>query len=87
MAKKRESPEEVNVELIPCPFCGVAPIYKKGDLSDIYSASAGGFELRHICFENIGGNDLAVRWLTIKGETKADVVKRWNGRSGNNGCP
>ena len=68
-------------ELIPCPWCGVMPRSDGiGGLSDIHSAAAGGYELRHFCFERVRGNDFAVRTVTIKGETIADVKRRWNGR-------
>lgn len=71
-----------NETLIPCPFCGVAPIHKEDKgISDIFSASAGGYELRHNCFENIRGNEICVRSLIVRGETKADVIARWNRRS------
>ena len=71
-------------DLIPCPFCGRVPITDKiGGISYIYSAAAGGYELRHHCFENVRGNNLSVRSVTIRGETMADVIERWNRRSGN----
>ena len=70
-----------DIKLLPCPFCGVTPINKeeKG-ISDIFSASAGGYELRHNCFENIRGNEICVRSIIVRGNTKADVVRRWNER-------
>lgn len=68
------------IKLLPCPFCGVTPVADRNGISDFYSSSFGGFELRHACFENVRGNDLMARMLTIRGETKKEAADRWNRR-------
>lgn len=68
------------IKLRPCPFCGRTPVVDDRGISDFYSSSFGGFELRHACFENVRGNDLMVRMMTIRGETKKEAADRWNRR-------
>lgn len=65
--------------LLPCPFCG-GNVIDAPDLgvSNIERAEYG-FELRHYCFEGIRGNQIAVRTLFVRGRTKEEVIKRWNG--------
>lgn len=65
----------------PCPFCGVTPVYSKDSISDIYSAAAGGFELRHACFENVRGFEIAARKIIVRGETRQECVDKWNRRT------
>lgn len=71
------------IKLRPCPFCGKTPAVDVKGISDFYSSSFGGFELRHACFENVRGNNLMVCMLTIKGDTKREAAERWNRRADN----